>query len=129
MQNRLFDIQEAVAESSDELIALRRDFHAHPELGLQEYRTAQIIEEYLNKLKIPTKRYTETGVVGILTGGRPGKTVMLRSDIDALPIEEQTNLPFASQTPGVMHACGHDGHTAIQQRFLPRIARSYLETL
>ena len=78
MQNRLFDIQEAVAESSDELIALRRDFHAHPELGLQEYRTAQIIEEYLNKLKIPTKRYTETGVVGILTGGRPGKTVMLR---------------------------------------------------
>ena len=128
MQNQLFDIQEAVAESSDELIALRRDFHAHPELGLQEYRTAQIIEEYLNKLKIPTKRYTETGVVGILTGGRPGKTVMLRSDIDALPIEEQTNLPFASQTPGVMHACGHDGHTAIQL-IVAKILAQYREKL
>jgi len=108
------DIKASAAEYTDELIALRRDFHAHPELGMNEHRTSQIIENYLNGLGIPTKRYLGTGVVGVLTGGRPGKTVMLRSDIDALPIEEQTGLPFASQNPGVMHACGHDGHTAIQ---------------
>ena len=107
-------IKAAVEEHAAELIALRRDFHAHPELGLHEYRTAQVVEEYLNALGIPTRRYLETGVVGVLTGTYPGKTVMLRSDIDALPIEEQTGLPFASQTAGVMHACGHDAHTAIQ---------------
>ncbi len=109
-----FDIKAAVAEQRDELIALRRDFHAHPELGLKEFRTSRIIEDYLKALGIPTKRYLETGVVGVLKGGRPGKTIMLRSDIDALPIQEETGLPFASQNPGVMHACGHDGHTAIQ---------------
>lgn len=107
-------IHAAVDLHTDELLALRRDFHAHPELGLCEHRTAGIIEDYLTRLGISTKRYVGTGVVGILEGGLPGKTVMLRSDIDALPIQEQTGLPFASQTPGVMHACGHDAHTAIQ---------------
>ena len=114
MQNMSIDIKKVVAKHTDELISLRRDFHAHPELGLKEQRTSQIIEDYLNALGISTKRYIGTGIVGILTCGRPGKTVMLRSDIDALPIQEQTDLPFSSQNPGVMHACGHDGHTAIQ---------------
>ncbi len=114
MQSTPFDIKAATAQYCSELIELRRDIHAHPELGLKEYRTAQLIEDYLTQLEIPVRRYIGTGVVGILKGRHPGATVMLRSDIDALPIEEQTGLPFASQNPGVMHACGHDGHTAIQ---------------
>jgi amidohydrolase len=100
-------------ELHDEMIALRRDFHANPELGLQEFRTADIIERYLTNLGLRVRRCTETGVIGVLEGEGPGKTVMLRCDIDALPVEEETNLAFSSKNKGVMHACGHDGHTAM----------------
>lgn len=100
-----------------QLQAWRRDFHAHPELGFQEIRTAGIVAEHLRKLGLEvTTGIGKTGVVAILEGDdipSHAPTVMLRFDMDALPIHEETDLPFRSQNDGVMHACGHDGHTAI----------------
>ena len=96
----------------EELVTLRRDLHAHPELGSCEVRTTALIKTYLEELSIEVRPCTETGVLGILYGGKPGKTIGLRADIDALPIQEETGLPFASKNAGVMHACGHDLHTA-----------------
>ena len=96
-----------------ELTALRRDFHMHPELGLQEYRTAQRIEEELDKLDVTRRRVGETGVWATIRGaGRGSGAVLLRADIDALPILEQNDVPYKSQNEGVMHACGHDAHVA-----------------
>jgi len=95
------------------MIELRRKFHRHPELGLHEVWTSGEIESYLKDLGLDVRRCTETGVIGVLKGGQPGKTILLRCDIDALPVTENTGLPFASEYPGVMHACGHDGHTAL----------------
>lgn len=93
---------------------LRRDFHAHPELGFQEVRTAGIVAEELNALGIEVSTgIAKTGVIGIIEGSSPGPVVLLRFDMDALPITEETGAPYESQTPGVMHACGHDGHTAV----------------
>lgn len=94
--------------------ALRRDFHRHPELGFREVRTAGIVAKELNMLGLEVSTgIAETGVVALLEGGKPGPVVLLRFDMDALPILEETGADYASQTPGVMHACGHDGHTAI----------------
>ncbi|HSL44727.1 MAG TPA: amidohydrolase [Anaerolineales bacterium] len=94
--------------------SLRRDFHMHPELGFREFRTSGIVARELEELGIEvTKGVGKTGIVGLLEGAKPGPTLLLRFDMDALPIEEQTGAEYASQTPGVMHACGHDGHTAI----------------
>ncbi len=94
--------------------SLRRDFHMHPELGFQEFRTAGIVVRELNELGYEVKTGVgKTGVVALLEGAQAGPTLMLRFDMDALPISEQTNAPYASQNPGVMHACGHDGHTAV----------------
>lgn len=95
-----------------ELTALRREFHRHPELGNQEFGTADRIEACLMAWGIPCRRLLDTAVVGELRGGQPGGVVALRADMDALPVREDTNAPFASQTPGVMHACGHDFHMA-----------------
>lgn len=93
---------------------LRRDFHAHPELGFQEVRTAAIVAEQLNALGIEVSTGVgETGVVGIIAGGQAGPVVLCRVDMDALPIVEQTGAEYASQNQGVMHACGHYGHTAM----------------
>jgi len=107
------DLRSRIGELEPELIALRRDFHMHPELGLEEHRTAGIIETYLQDLGLETSRMCGTGVIGMLRGGQPGKTLMMRADIDALPILEETGLDHASTVPGKMHACGHDGHTAM----------------
>lgn len=94
--------------------ALRRDFHIHPELGFREVRTGGIVAKELEALGIEvTKGIGKTGVVGLLEGTRPGPTLLLRFDMDALPIVEETGAEYASQNQGVMHACGHDGHTAI----------------
>jgi amidohydrolase len=94
--------------------SLRRDFHMHPELGFREIRTAGTVARELEALGIEvTKAVGKTGVVGLLEGAKPGPTLMLRFDMDALPITEDTGAEYASQNPGVMHACGHDGHTAI----------------
>ncbi len=105
----------ALAETlRPKLIAWRRDFHQHPELGFQEYRTADIVARHLNALGIEVRTGVgKTGVVGIIEGNSPGPVVLLRFDMDALPITEATGLPFASEYDGRMHACGHDGHTAI----------------
>jgi len=108
------DWSEEAVRRHDSLIALRRDFHRHPELSHQERRTAEIIAERLHAAQLEIRTGVGgTGVVGVLHGDRPGRTVAWRADIDALPLTEILEAPFASGTPGVMHACGHDGHTAI----------------
>lgn len=94
--------------------AMRRDFHMHPELGFQEVRTSGIIAKELRELGMEVSTgIAKTGVIGLIEGAQPGPVVMLRFDIDALPIHEETGAAYASQTPGLMHACGHDGHAAI----------------
>lgn len=94
--------------------AMRRDFHMHPELGFREVRTGGIVAKELEALGLEvTKGVGKTGVVGYLEGSKPGPTILLRFDMDALPITEETGAEYASTNPGVMHACGHDGHTAI----------------
>ncbi len=108
------DYLELAQALAPQLIAWRRDFHQHPELGFQEFRTAARVAEHLQALGLEViSGVGKTGVVGILEGAQPGPTVLLRFDMDALPISEATGLPFASVHPDVMHACGHDGHTAI----------------
>jgi amidohydrolase len=93
---------------------LRRDFHAHPELGFQEFRTAGIVARELNALGLETHTgIAGPGLVALLEGSKPGPVILVRADMDALPIVEKTGAAYASQNTGVMHACGHDGHTAI----------------
>jgi amidohydrolase len=108
------EIRAAAERIAPAVVAVRRDLHAHPELSNREERTGHLVEERLRGLGLEV-RYpvARTGVVGILRGGRPGGVVALRADIDALPIDEANDLPFRSQVKGVMHACGHDAHTAI----------------
>lgn len=108
------NIREAVFELTPSMVEMRRDFHRNPELGFQEFRTSAKLAEFLEGLGLEvTRGIAETGVVARLKGGKPGKTVLVRADIDALPIHEATGVEYTSQTPGVMHACGHDGHAAI----------------
>lgn len=95
------------------MVEFRRDFHQHPELSFKEERTPQVIAKYLQSLGIEVRiGVGGRGVVGLLRGGKPGKTVALRADFDALPIQDEKDVPYKSTVPGVMHACGHDGHTA-----------------
>jgi len=98
-----------------ELVAIRRDIHAHPEMGLEETRTSSLAAGKLREWGVEfTQRIGKTGIVATIRGRLPGqRAVGLRADMDALAILEQTNLPHASQSPGVMHACGHDGHTTM----------------
>lgn len=98
----------------DEMVEQRRDFHRHPELGFEETRTSGIVADQLHSLGFEVQRgIGQTGVVGMLDGNQDGPTVMLRFDMDALPIQEESGQSFASTNPGVMHACGHDGHTSM----------------
>lgn len=107
-------IPQRLLDFATDLTAIRRDLHEHPELGFQEVRTAGIVADALRSYGIEvTTGIGKTGVVGVLKGNRPGRTIGLRADMDALPIHEQTNLPYASKNAGVMHACGHDGHTTM----------------
>lgn len=116
------EIDKRAQALESKVIAWRRDFHQHPELGNRELRTAKIVAEHLQKLGLEVRTgVAKTGVVGTLKGGKPGAVVALRADMDALPVGEQVDVPFASkaratyngQEVGVMHACGHDAHTAI----------------
>ena len=105
-----------IAAFADELTAIRRDFHAHPELGFEETRTAGIVAEKLRAWGVDDVHtgIGGTGVVGVIRGRQPGeRRIGLRADMDALPITETTNLPYSSKNPGRMHACGHDGHTTM----------------
>jgi len=104
------------------VIAWRRDIHQHPELGNREVRTAKLVADHLRALGIEVQTgVAHTGVVGLLRGSRPGPVVLLRADMDALPVTERAKVPFASKAKatfggtevGVMHACGHDAHVAI----------------
>src|SRR5512135_98956 len=108
------EIKAAAERIAPRVVAVRRDLHAHPELSNREARTGHLVAERLRARGLEV-RYpvAKTGVVGVLRGGQPGPVVAMRADIDALPIEEKTDLPFKSQVKGVMHACGHDAHTAI----------------
>ena len=115
-------IQHAVRELEPYVIEQRRRFHAHPELSLQEFWTTDAIAEELDRMGIPYVRPLETGLIATLRGsaegaylpdGTPRRRLLLRADIDALPVEERTGAPFASKCPGVMHACGHDCHIAM----------------
>jgi len=107
------EIKEQVRQLNDEIIELRRDFHQHPELGLEEFRTSEKIITYLENIGMDVSRIAETGVVGLLSGNHPGRTLLLRADMDALPIQEENEVPYKSIYDGKMHACGHDGHTAM----------------
>lgn len=107
-------LHSAAAALADQLVADRRHFHRNPELGLQEHETATYIAKRLRKLGIEHQTgVAKTGVVGLVKGTKPGHTILLRADMDALPLTEETGAEYASRRPGVMHACGHDGHTAI----------------
>jgi amidohydrolase len=98
----------------DDMVRVRRDLHRHPELGFQETRTAGIVAETLTGLGLEVQTGVgQTGVVGLLEGARPGPTALLRFDMDALPIQEESDHAYVSTNPGVMHACGHDGHVAM----------------
>jgi amidohydrolase len=110
-----YAVIEAEADGlNGEVIRLRRDFHAHPELGFHEHRTSEVIARYCDGLGLEVRtRVARTGVTALLRGALPGRTVMLRADMDALPIQERAEVSYRSVTPGVMHACGHDGHMAI----------------
>ncbi len=116
------DIDRRLQDVQTRVVSWRRDIHQHPELGNRETRTSALIAEHLKRLGIEVRTpVAHTGVVGILRGGRPGKVVALRAEMDALPVTEQVDLPFASkvratwngQEVGVMHACGHDAHMAM----------------
>ncbi len=108
-----------IAAFHDEMIAWRRDLHQHPELALQEHRTSQVVQDLLRGFGVDEVHagLAGTGVVGVIRGSTPGDgpgdAIGLRADMDALPIHEETGAAYASRTPGVMHACGHDGHTAM----------------
>ena len=122
-QNNLLDQLHKEAEDlQPKLVEWRRDFHEHPELGNEEFRTAKIVATHLRSLGIEThENIATTGVVGILRGGKPGPVIALRADMDGLPVTERGDLPFksvasttfAGQKTGIMHACGHDSHIAI----------------
>ncbi|MCB0063546.1 MAG: amidohydrolase [Caldilineaceae bacterium] len=117
LSNICMELREEATAMMSQLVAWRRDFHEHPELGYQEVRTAGIVADHLRSLGLEVSTgIAKTGVVAMVERDdvpADVPTVMLRFDMDALPIQEETGLPFSSQNSGVMHACGHDGHTAI----------------
>src|SRR5690606_31755821 len=108
----------------DAYIALRRDIHRHPELGFEEFRTARMVADRLRTLGYDVAEgIAGTGVLGTLRHGDSGRSIGLRADMDALPIQESNRIEWTSQVPGTMHACGHDGHTAILLAAAEIIAR------
>jgi amidohydrolase len=110
---RVIELDELIKKHIDQVISIRRDIHEHPELGMQEFRTSKLVAKELDQLGLEVETgIGKLGVVGLLKGSEEGKTLLLRADMDALPLDELTDLPFKSKTPEVMHACGHDVHTA-----------------
>ncbi|MDD5635625.1 MAG: amidohydrolase [Candidatus Caldatribacteriota bacterium] len=97
----------------NEAVSLRRDFHRFPEIGWNEVRTSKKIYQYLEEINLEVKKIASTGVIGLLRGKKKGPTLLIRSDIDALPVQEMNEVSYKSTIPGVMHACGHDGHMAM----------------
>ncbi len=117
------DFKNILAKQEDYVLNLRREFHMYPETSWNEKRTSKRVKEELEKMGINYQEYAETGVAAVIEGRKKGKTVALRADMDALEVEEKTDLEFKSKNEGIMHACGHDGHTAM----LLGAARALLE--
>ncbi len=110
----MINLRSEIEPLREQLVAWRRDFHMHPELAYEERRTAGVVTAHLERLGYRVRSgVAETGVIGVLKGAQPEPVIMFRFDMDALPVTEETDLPYASQTPGRMHACGHDSHIAI----------------
>jgi amidohydrolase len=108
------DLNAIVERLTPRLVALRKQLHEHPELAFEEHETAKAVGEFLSSLGIAFRGgIGKTGIVAVLEGAKPGRTIGIRADMDCLPIHEETGLPFASKIPGRMHACGHDVHTVI----------------
>ena len=107
------DFKNILAEQEKYVLDLRREFHMHPETSWNEKRTSKRIKEELAKIGISYQEYADTGVAAVIKGSNAGKTAALRADMDALKVEEKTDLEFKSKNEGIMHACGHDGHTAM----------------
>ncbi|MBX3056545.1 MAG: amidohydrolase [Anaerolineae bacterium] len=125
----LVDFRKEAESLFDEMVARRRDLHQYPEMGFEEIRTSGIVAEQLNQLGFEVQRgIGQTGVVGLLEGPQDGPTVMLRFDMDGLPIIEESGEPYASKNVGVMHACGHDGHTSMGLA-LAKIMAKYREEM
>ena len=114
MSVTLDPIREAAQELEAETVETRRDFHRHPEIAFEEVRTSGIVADRLESLGLEVRRNVgQTGVVGVLETGKPGRTVLARADMDALPVFEERDSAYRSTVDGKMHACGHDGHTAV----------------
>src|SRR5690625_2480905 len=112
-----------------EMVDIRRYLHRNPEVSFQEFETAQYIADFYEKLNIPHRTNVGgNGVVATLEGGKPGKTIALRADFDALPIQDEKDVPYKSKKAGAMHACGHDGHTATLL-ILAKVMKEYQENL
>lgn len=107
------ELKHEISTMKEEVVRLRRDLHKHPELGFQEFRTSKIIVEFLESIGIETQVLAQTGVVGLLKGSQPGPTLLLRADMDALPLQELIDKPYKSIYEGVAHGCGHDSHVAM----------------
>lgn len=118
------NLSKVISDLTPSLLEMRRDFHRHPELAFQEVRTSAKLAQFLEQSGLEvTTGIAQTGLIARLQGGKPGKTVLVRADIDALPIHEASGVEYASQVPGVMHACGHDGHAAIAAHVAVAFAR------
>lgn len=118
------DLRQEAEQLGPQLSAWRRSFHRHPELAFEEHRTAAFVASQLTELGLEVRTGVgKTGVVGLLEGSQPGKTVLVRFDMDALPVQEANETEYASQVAGKMHACGHDGHTAIGLGLATLLAR------
>lgn len=108
------NIEKITREIEDEIINIRRKIHKYPELSTKEFKTTELVKNELEKMDIEIETFEKcTGAIGIIKGNKPGKTIAIRADMDALPIEEKTDCEFISQNKGIMHACGHDVHTAV----------------
>jgi amidohydrolase len=105
-------LSEDVKAVAPDVVSIRRDVHKHPEAGFKETRTADLIERRLATIRVESKRIAGTGILATIKGSKPGPTMLVRADIDALPVTELNDVPYRSQVPGMMHACGHDGHVA-----------------
>ena len=107
------NLLEKIDNHFDEMVAIRRHLHMHPELSFHEQETANYIIQFYEKLGVPVEpNVSGFGLIARIKGNKPGKTIALRADFDALPIQDEKDVPYKSKVPGVMHACGHDGHTA-----------------
>lgn len=125
----LKDIHKSIDNLYHEMVEIRRYLHQYPEVSFKEYKTAKYIADFYEKLGIPYKtKVGGNGVIATLKGGKPGKTVALRADFDALPIQDEKNVPYKSKIAGVMHACGHDGHTSTLLT-LAKVMKEYQQEL